>query len=396
MAENAFDTDVIVVGASLAGSSLALHLAQSGIRSILIDRSQFPRRKACGEGLSMRGLRSLEALGLREKVLALAHQSYCGYRIWNSYGTTEFGVSKIKESRGIGIQRLLLDQLVLSAALLSGAVEGIFGETVRDFRETSGGFEVRIKACLVRARHLVLADGANSSLRRKLAVPLRRKASNRIAWSMSLAGQGFTRTLELINIFLADGFEVYCTALGENRLNVSILADDRAKQTALRQHNRLSQILQEIKQALKYEGELTDAPLGMAGFGAVTQKSCWEGVLLVGDCAESFDPIGGMGMTHALESSALAAEALTEVLKEGKDPVPEFDAYHAKRDAAARPLRAFTRMVHTSLGRLGRSGVFLRLGKLPVSSTVIEQLLYRDQSTSPSLAARLLENMWGS
>lgn len=395
MAARSFDTDVIIVGASLAGSSLALRLAQAGIRSVLIDRAHFPRRKPCGEGLSAIGVRALQKLQLKEKLLAAPHQPYFGYRIWNSYGATELAVQTDKEPRGVGIQRLVLDQVILSAALLNRDVDGIFGEIVREIHEVDTGYEVRTNTGPILARHVVLADGANSMLRRKLALPLQRPSTKRVAWSMSFVGQGAAPPQELINIFLAEHYEVYCTALGENRMNISILSDDSAKLAMLREEKQLSPMLQEVKQALRCEGELADPPLGMAGFGAAAEKSWWHGVLLIGDCAESLDPIGGMGMTHALESSALAADALIAVLQEGKNPAAEFETYHAKREEVARPLRTFTRMVHAVLSRLGRSSIFSQLGKLPVSSAVIKQLLYRDRAASPSLAARLLENIWG-
>ena len=41
--------DAIIVGASIAGSSAAIRLAQRGFRILLLDRAFFPRDKVCGE-----------------------------------------------------------------------------------------------------------------------------------------------------------------------------------------------------------------------------------------------------------------------------------------------------------------------------------------------------------
>src|SRR5215472_17454839 len=44
--------DASVVGGGPAGSSVALRLAKSGARVLLLDRAQFPRDKPCAEYLS--------------------------------------------------------------------------------------------------------------------------------------------------------------------------------------------------------------------------------------------------------------------------------------------------------------------------------------------------------
>jgi choline dehydrogenase-like flavoprotein len=56
--------DAIVVGAGPAGSVAALVLARGGARVALVDRSSFPRDKACGDVVGPRGVRLLERLGV--------------------------------------------------------------------------------------------------------------------------------------------------------------------------------------------------------------------------------------------------------------------------------------------------------------------------------------------
>jgi len=48
--------DAIIVGAGPAGSSAAYHLARRGLDVLLLDRAQFPRRKACSGGLTPKAL----------------------------------------------------------------------------------------------------------------------------------------------------------------------------------------------------------------------------------------------------------------------------------------------------------------------------------------------------
>ena len=53
------DADVIVVGAGPGGSATAYHLARHGVRVLLLEKTEFPREKVCGDGLTPRAVRQL-------------------------------------------------------------------------------------------------------------------------------------------------------------------------------------------------------------------------------------------------------------------------------------------------------------------------------------------------
>ena len=56
--------DVVVVGAGPAGSAAAAWAARAGRDVLVIDSANFPRDKACGDGLTPRAVAELERLGL--------------------------------------------------------------------------------------------------------------------------------------------------------------------------------------------------------------------------------------------------------------------------------------------------------------------------------------------
>ena len=58
------DADVIVVGAGPAGSATAYHLAQAGLDVLLLEKTEFPREKVCGDGLTPRAVKQLVAMGI--------------------------------------------------------------------------------------------------------------------------------------------------------------------------------------------------------------------------------------------------------------------------------------------------------------------------------------------
>ncbi|MEZ4557184.1 MAG: tryptophan 7-halogenase [Caldilineaceae bacterium] len=57
--------DLIVVGAGLAGSTVAAAVADAGHRVLLLERTRFPRHKVCGEFLSPEVQATLRTLGIR-------------------------------------------------------------------------------------------------------------------------------------------------------------------------------------------------------------------------------------------------------------------------------------------------------------------------------------------
>ena len=114
---------VLIIGASLAGTMAAISLAQAGVRVTLIDRSNFPRRKPCGEGLSARGQAELAAAGCSLADLGCSHQSLGGYRIYKGRRFLD-----IPERTGlVGVQRVDLDDRLLQRAGLYPNIEILLG-----------------------------------------------------------------------------------------------------------------------------------------------------------------------------------------------------------------------------------------------------------------------------
>ena len=55
--------DVAVIGGSIAGAAIAIHLAARGLDVVVLERAPDVRPKACGEGLFPLGVAELERLG---------------------------------------------------------------------------------------------------------------------------------------------------------------------------------------------------------------------------------------------------------------------------------------------------------------------------------------------
>ncbi|MGE0688378.1 MAG: NAD(P)/FAD-dependent oxidoreductase, partial [Dehalococcoidia bacterium] len=79
------------------------------------------------------------------------------------------------------------------------------------------------------------------------------------------------------------------------------------------------------------EGELVDEPLMAGPFPAEATALFNENLVLCGDAAGFFDPITGEGMSHALRSAHLCADAVSSYLKDGNR---EAFAGYARRQRA--------------------------------------------------------------
>ena len=58
--------DAIIVGAGPAGSSAAIHCNKLGLKTLILEKSKFPRDKICGDALSGKSVKFLDDLNLLE------------------------------------------------------------------------------------------------------------------------------------------------------------------------------------------------------------------------------------------------------------------------------------------------------------------------------------------
>src|ERR1700730_13169345 len=121
------EADVVVVGGGVAGATTARLLAEAGHRVIVLDKARFPRDKPCGEGVMPTGVRLLSRLGILARIPSgQSHpiQGICFVTRDAVEARGDFPDTGEGFQRGLGIRRLLLDQLVLEHARSHRGVEG--------------------------------------------------------------------------------------------------------------------------------------------------------------------------------------------------------------------------------------------------------------------------------
>ncbi|MGH8146806.1 MAG: NAD(P)/FAD-dependent oxidoreductase [Rhodanobacteraceae bacterium] len=103
--------DAVVVGAGIAGAMSALHLARTGLRVLLVEKSAWPRAKTCGGCLNAAAIRALASSGIE----LCEGSAYNGMRL-HCLGR----VAHLPLPPGVAISRMRLDAMLVEHAIGAG------------------------------------------------------------------------------------------------------------------------------------------------------------------------------------------------------------------------------------------------------------------------------------
>ena len=178
--------DVAVVGASLAGSTVATLLGRAGARVALIEGHADPSafKRTCTHYIQASGAPVLERLGALPAI-ELAGGASGSLEIWSRYGWVH---PEEGEYSGWNIRRERLDPLLRGIATSTEGVDAMLGETVVELRregERVAGVMARSRdgeEREIRARLVVGADGRDSTVARLAGLPERVRPNNRFGY----------------------------------------------------------------------------------------------------------------------------------------------------------------------------------------------------------------------
>lgn len=184
--------DVIVVGAGPAGCAAAVAACRSrpGARVLLLDRSDFPRDKVCGDGIAAEAFDVLAELGMDAAAIADGYPPVERLRLAAPGGAE---VERPLARPAHVIPRRVLDARIVAEALRQGVV--LRQHAVRSVASTPDGVTVDG----LRADVVVGADGAESVVRRALhpAPPAGTVALAFRAYADEPAGQTGTQVITM-------------------------------------------------------------------------------------------------------------------------------------------------------------------------------------------------------
>ena len=150
--------DVIIIGAGPAGTAAAFDLLEHGARVLLLDKAQFPRKKACAGGITPKAYNLF-----KYDISSVIQRSFRRIKITNKVGESFF----IHNGHPLCYmtRREELDSLSLEKVIQKGARFRV-ADRILVIRQTES--EVRLQTDIgeFSASFLIGADGANSRVRR--------------------------------------------------------------------------------------------------------------------------------------------------------------------------------------------------------------------------------------
>jgi geranylgeranyl reductase family protein len=287
--------DVAIVGAGPGGAATAHFLAQRGLDVLLLDRSEFPRDKTCGDGLTPRALRVLDAMGILDEVQQHGH-AINGYEVVAPNGTrTTARISS--EPTALVIRRHTLDHLILQRAIASGAT--FRKANVTDLEPTAEGVTLNGE---VRARKAVVATGAATGLLTRCGI-LKTRPRAMLAARAYADGlpDGETFQLSFDGAPLPGYGWSFPLGNGVSNVGVGFMPTRNSQPTAVAFQRFVAQLGAASISTMK------GYPIRVDFLHAPTYA---QNTLLVGEAAGLVNPLTGEGIDYALESARIASEHL--------------------------------------------------------------------------------------
>ncbi len=324
--------DVLVVGAGPSGASAAHWLADRGHRVLVVERKRFPRDKTCGDGLTPRAVRQLEDMGLAERLADC--QRFDGLRSIAHGVTMELRWPEHPRfpSYGYVVRRRDLDEMVAERAVKAGATMWPAAEAVEPVVErglVTGAVVRRTESGThetVRARYLVVADGANSRFGRALG------AARDRTYPLGMAVRGYFTSPYHDEPWIESHLDLrdkhgnhlpgygWVFPVGDGTVNVGVgLLSTFAGWKDINTSHLMEVFCETAPRRWGISpATACGAPVGgklPTGLSVVPRVGpTW---LTVGDAAGSVNPFNGEGISVAYETGRLAADALDDALRTG-------------------------------------------------------------------------------
>ena len=313
--------DVVVVGAGPAGSAAAAWARRAGRDVLVVDAAEFPRDKACGDGLTPRAVAELKLLGLGDWLDA--HIKHRGLRLTGFGGGVEVDwPGPSFPAHGSAVPRTELDDHIRKFAESSGA-SMMLGAKVVDVEHDSRG---RVASLVIRrdgstfemgCEELIVADGARSPLGRVLG----REWHQQTVYGVAV--RGYLSTPRHDDPWMSGNLELRTRAghllpgygwifpLGNGEVNIGVGAlgtEKRPADVALRK--LITHYTDIQRDEWDFDGQPRAVASALLPMGGAVSGVAGPNWMLIGDAAACVNPLNGEGIDYGLETGRLAAELL--------------------------------------------------------------------------------------
>ena len=310
--------DVVVVGAGPAGSAAAAWAARAGRDVLVVDSAQFPRDKACGDGLTPRAVAELERLGLGPWLDSrIRHR---GLRMSGFGGEVEIDwPGPSFPSTGSAVPRTELDDRIREVAADEGA-KMLLGVKAVGVQHDSLGRVASLQldsGASIGCTDLIVADGARSTLGRVLG----REWHKETVYGVAI--RGYIATPRSNEPWITSHLELrspqgevlpgygWIFPLGNGEVNIGVGALATAKRPADAALRPLMSYYTSLRrEEWGFDGEPRLGLSALLPMGGAVSGVAGPNWMLIGDAAACVNPLNGEGIDYGLETGRLAAELL--------------------------------------------------------------------------------------
>lgn len=398
------DTDVLVIGGGPAGAAAGYWLATLGHNVTVVEKKTFPREKTCGDGLTPRAVKQINDMGLGDS-LTQFHR-YDGLRA-TAHGKAlelHWPSHSVYPDYGYVVRRRDLDSMVALNAQSAGATllqgheagqpileRGLLRGAVVTNKQDDTTFEIR-------AKYVIVADGANSRFGRALGT------SRTKEWPYGTAIRTYWESPRHAEPWIESALDVkdrngnsmpgygWIFPVGDGTINIGVgllstFRDFKSVNTTALLDAYAHMIADDW--GIDPSAPTTRATSGRIPMGGSVGPKVGPTYIVVGDAAGSVNPFNGEGIDYAYETARIAASVIHEALDTNNAAVLQKynDLINDEYGQYFKVARLFARVI-------GRPVLMRELSRVGMQSrTLMEWVLrimanlLREDETGPAEAA---------
>jgi 2-polyprenyl-6-methoxyphenol hydroxylase-like FAD-dependent oxidoreductase len=332
--------DVIIIGARIAGSTLASYLGRAGLRVLLVDRAHFPADIPQQAAWEIKANRLWDELGVLTAIEATNAPRQTGHYFVTDDIVVPYSYADIdKHAFRMTVRRVKLDAILSQYAASFPSVELRTGFPVNrllwEGESVSGIAGGREANTFTETAPLIVgADGQYSWLRRQVGAVQYEEIHSQ--WASYFGHFSNTNAEPTMGHYVrtADSFYVAGTS-DENLLTASISIQretldsfrrglPHSFEKRLRGHSHINDVLG--------NGKLEGSVNGACHLRMFKHKPYGPGWALVGDAGYHLDPMSAKGVTAAIVSARLLSNAICSAFQGDMSMESALEQYHQERD----------------------------------------------------------------
>ncbi|SHM93072.1 NAD(P)/FAD-dependent oxidoreductase [Polaribacter sp. KT 15] len=300
--------EIVVIGGGLAGLCSAIHLSKFGKKVLLIEKSEYPKHKVCGEYISNEVLPYLQFLNINPF-------DYGAVKIDNfKLSTTKSKMITAKlPLGGFGISRYKLDFILSEKAKENGVV--FLQDNVVDVKYKDDVFTLETKEnkCF-HSKICIGAFGKRSLIDVKLNRGFIKKKSPYLGVKIHVKGN-FQENLVALHNFKGG----YCgvSKVENNAINLCYITSF----SAFKKYKNIDDFQENVvfknkflKEIFKNSKPVWNKPLSISQISFETKKPIENHLIMCGDAAGMIHPLCGNGMSMAIQSAQIASKLILNYL----------------------------------------------------------------------------------